>query len=376
MAYLLNFLYEKNLETSTRLLQNQVKNLAIDAALLVDGEQHKVLTKLTKPNNNLYSIAIEDLVTFHNHHQELFYVYTMYETNGKTFFILDTAEEYHLKTTKKLRKSKFKEEYTENNLWINTLKSGEAYVNPKYETDSYGTFISGHAPIKTKYGEITGFVGVDVDVTYFKKWEEQLKKELHFALLLSIILGIAFAIVSFVIYNKLHKSKEQMEHLSLVDPLTKAWNRRSLIMNLEIETEHYKRNQRPFSVLIIDADFFKKINDTYGHDAGDITLQQLVIQLKEVCRKNDFIARFGGEEFVVILRETDLSGAKIIAEKIREHIAETPIQFQDGTTIRITVSIGATRSKKSDDTYKTIISRADEALYQAKNQGRNQVNIL
>lgn len=159
---------------------------------------------------------------------------------------------------------------------------------------------------------------------------------------------------------------------SLTDPLTGCGNHIALDNTLQREMELAKRHKSALSLLMIDVDDFKHINDRHGHKNGDLVLQETVKALSEVNRQTDLIFRFGGEEFVVILNETNLPGALVIAERIRETVQALSIELNSNETLSLTVSIGATSLKRSDGR-DSIFQRADQALYQAKENGKNQV---
>ena len=135
-------------------------------------------------------------------------------------------------------------------------------------------------------------------------------------------------------------------------------------------------DNKPVSLLVIDVDHFKPINDTYGHDAGDVVLQELAKRIVGCVRGIDVACRYGGEEFVLLMPNTDSELASMIAERLREDIEDHPIVIDEktGKEIRITVSIGIATSEAGDNqTAQQLLKRADDALYEAKNQGRNQV---
>lgn len=161
---------------------------------------------------------------------------------------------------------------------------------------------------------------------------------------------------------------------SLTDPLTGSGNRLSLENTLLREIELAKRHRSALSLLVIDIDDFKKINDEHGHKAGDTVLQAIANQLACVNRQTDLSFRYGGEEFVVLLNKTSLSGAAIIGERIRSAIAGTAFEFIN-KRLTVTVSIGAA-SLKPNDNKDRIFQRADKALYQAKKSGKNAVIAL
>ncbi len=161
--------------------------------------------------------------------------------------------------------------------------------------------------------------------------------------------------------------------LALLDPLTLLGNRAALDTALHRELQMAERHQHELSLLMIDVDFFKKINDEYGHHRGDLVLCEIAKGIQSACRGSDITFRYGGEEFVVVLGKTGAEGAKIIAERIRQQIAETRI-IHNGKPIGATVSIGiATRYSSEKEHINDLFERADKALYAAKNSGRNCV---
>jgi len=170
----------------------------------------------------------------------------------------------------------------------------------------------------------------------------------------------------------LTEQNEALERLSITDGLTGLFNRRQLMEALTKESQRTRRHKRPFTVLMLDVDHFKKCNDTYGHLVGDNVLKKLGSILKEMTRDVDFVARYGGEEFVVLLLEADQNGGAEVAERVRERIAAET--FTSGNAeFNITVSIGVAACSGPDPSPDTVISQADRALYQAKRQGRNRV---
>ena len=172
---------------------------------------------------------------------------------------------------------------------------------------------------------------------------------------------------------ELTRANAELERLATQDALTGVNNRRRLDEKL-VELEHlYHRTHREFALLVIDADHFKRINDTHGHAAGDNVLRALARQLQASTRSTDFVARFGGEEFVILLPDlTDANEAIAVAEKIRHNIENVRM---DGVG-QVTVSIGVALMSPSDIGPESLMERADQALYQAKDGGRNKVVYL
>ncbi len=171
--------------------------------------------------------------------------------------------------------------------------------------------------------------------------------------------------------SKLRVQVTQERARALLDPLTKLHNRAALDQQLEQEVNRCARYGVPFSLIVWDLDHFKKVNDAYGHQAGDKVLKVVSTLLGKRQRNTDFTARYGGEEFVCLLPETDLAGAQHLAEDIRKCIADSDFRYR-GNTVQITVSAGIT-SFQPQDTAEAMLSRADAALYRAKENGRNQV---
>jgi diguanylate cyclase (GGDEF)-like protein len=165
---------------------------------------------------------------------------------------------------------------------------------------------------------------------------------------------------------------QELERLATTDPLTGVLNRRHLFTLAEQELKRAQRYDNIFSVLILDIDHFKQINDTYGHTVGDRVLEVMAQTVLNSLRKVDYFGRFGGEEFVAFLPETDIDAAIMVAERVREKVKAIAISVQE-QLVSMTVSIGVASYQSGDETVDSIIQRADKALYQAKHQGRNRV---
>jgi diguanylate cyclase (GGDEF)-like protein len=177
---------------------------------------------------------------------------------------------------------------------------------------------------------------------------------------------------SFKAYIEEKDAKEMVAYLANIDPLTKSLTRRHFFNIAESEFMRFTRYRRPLSVLVLDADSFKAINDTHGHHAGDIVLRSLSLVALEQKRAQDTFGRLGGEEFGLILPETGLEQAKIVADRIQTVWEKTPSNL-DGMLIHSTVSIGVAEAQADDKTFDAVLRRADLRMYKAKDQGRNQV---
>ncbi|MCA1704238.1 MAG: diguanylate cyclase [Actinobacteria bacterium] len=168
---------------------------------------------------------------------------------------------------------------------------------------------------------------------------------------------------------------EEAQRLSLTDGLTGTWNRRYFQMQFRQVLATATRFERPFSVLMLDLDRFKDLNDTHGHQRGDAILIEFSQRVKHSLREVDTFARYGGEEFICLLSETDADGARTTAEKIRETIRSEPFGALGDEPVPVTVSIGVAAYPSHGSTFHEIVETADRALYRAKEAGRNRVEV-
>jgi diguanylate cyclase (GGDEF)-like protein len=178
--------------------------------------------------------------------------------------------------------------------------------------------------------------------------------------------------------EQLKDEVKRLKRLAVIDPLTGAYNRRFLNENLQNKIEEAKRYHWEFSLIMYDFDHFKKINDTYGHQAGDYVLkevaQKVTEQVKSTIRGTDLLARYGGEEFIIILPQTNLEQASVLAERIRKEIEETDFNYNN-RFFPVTVSFGVTEYTYEKN-MEQLIGTVDKALYQAKQNGRNRIIAL
>lgn len=175
-----------------------------------------------------------------------------------------------------------------------------------------------------------------------------------------------------IVQKQLSEARERMEQLSNQDSLTGVYNRRYLQIQLAREFNRVVRNGGALSVLFIDLDHFKSVNDTYGHPTGDHVLVEVAQRIKDAIRTTDYLARYGGEEFAVVLSDTGINGGINVANRIRERIAEAPFVFE-GQTITMTASLGLSEYRGTVETPESLLAESDEALYSAKQGGRNRV---
>jgi two-component system cell cycle response regulator len=171
----------------------------------------------------------------------------------------------------------------------------------------------------------------------------------------------------------LREKFQQGLELAITDSLTGLYNRRYMESHLKAMVEDGVQSEKPVSLLIFDIDFFKSVNDTYGHAAGDTVLKEFAQRISQNVRGVDLACRMGGEEFVVVMPDTDLSYAMMVAERLRQRVGEITFNVEDGLDINVTVSIGIAVVEGDCNTAEKLLERADTALYRAKRDGRNRV---
>lgn len=176
--------------------------------------------------------------------------------------------------------------------------------------------------------------------------------------------------------SSIESMREELDQARILvneDPLTGAQNRRGLSVVLEQEIARSDRGKSLLTVAMLDLDFFKKINDSHGHDAGDKMLVHFATLIRSVIRQSDFLVRYGGEEFTVVMPETDPRGGAFVLGRLQQLMARTPLPY-NGIQINTTFSAGLA-TYDGQETSSQLLRRADAALYQAKNSGRNQIKV-
>jgi two-component system cell cycle response regulator len=174
--------------------------------------------------------------------------------------------------------------------------------------------------------------------------------------------------------ERLRDNVQMSIELAITDALTGLFNRRYMESHLAASVEQAASRGKPLTVMVIDIDYFKAINDSHGHDAGDDVLRDFALRIKRSIRGIDLACRYGGEEFVLVMPETDMAVAAMVAERLRRRIAAEPFAIQQGSrVVPVTISIGIAALRDKNDTAASVLKRADQALYRAKRDGRNRV---
>jgi diguanylate cyclase (GGDEF)-like protein len=191
---------------------------------------------------------------------------------------------------------------------------------------------------------------------------------LHYFNVAGMMLIMLFLAVYY--YHLINTAEGSLREMATTDPLTRLRNRRSISEIIRIEHKRVERDQQILSFILCDLDHFKQINDTHGHDMGDTVLQAVSTALTSGVRDIDYLARWGGEEFLVVLPHTDLAGAMLVAERLRSGVADLALTC-GGTPVPVTLTLGVA-TMVPGETVGQVISRADAALYQGKHAGRNR----
>jgi diguanylate cyclase (GGDEF)-like protein len=348
-------------------LRLHVAEVAQLAASTVDGDLHRQLLDPANHSPELYDRALEPLVRFHSAIPDAFYVYTMVERQGETFFVLDTSTSPALATPHKLRASAYMEpfrlrtQYASD--WLEQIGAGKTWVTPSFQLDDYGYFLTGHAPIRDSQGRYSGFVGVDFDLGYYMAQEERFRiigiGSLVAVALVALLIGFLVSRYHFDLHHQMQRHYDS----SIRDELTGLLNRRGA---LDAVSRMPPDPDSAHAALLVDIDGLKAINDTQGHAAGDAAITRLAATIRATVRGNDIAARIGGDEFLIVApRCTEEAAAKIAAQIINRLSSPSENQPACGVSVGISIETGPA---DFDGMYR----RADEALYRAKGEGKNR----
>ena len=352
-------------------LRSTVAQIAKLAANVVDGDLHRQLLDRANYTPELYARVLKPLVRFHSADPDIFYVYTMMERGGKSFFVVDTAASSDLVTRHQLRASAYLEPFETLDKepdadWLQQIAAGKTYVYPNFLHDEYGYFLSGHTPIYDSQGRYSGFVGVDFDIQYYLAQEARFRAisigTLIAALLMALLIGYLAARYH---YDINHRITEQYE-ISIRDELTQLLNRRGALDSIR---KALATRASSYAAILVDVDDLKGINDNFGHAAGDRFLALVADAMRSSVRDADICARLGGDEFMVFAAGCDLDAATEIARRVLTKVGDS-----DATPQRrnFGVSIGICVVTQANADFEAMYRSADEALYKAKSSGRNR----
>jgi diguanylate cyclase (GGDEF)-like protein len=352
-------------------LRSNVGEISQLAASVVDGDLHRQLLDPANYSVELYNRALAPLVRFHSSDRDIFYVYTMVERDGVAYFVLDTAASPDLKTDRKLEASGYmerfdvREEYKDD--WLEQLAAGKTYVNPSFEEDDYGTFLTGDSPIYDSQGRYSGFVGVDFDLEYYFAQEARFRAIAVGSLIAALLLALAIGYLATRYYSAMHNRMQEFYENSIRDSLTGLLNRRGAI---EAITRALARHPGTNATLLVDIDNLKMINDLRGHIAGDAVIVRTADAIRQSIRDGDGCARLGGDEFIIFAPECDFDGAKAIAQNIITTLSKQKMPLAG---VSFGVSIGIAVHEGADTGFTQMYREADLALVAAREEGKSRI---
>jgi diguanylate cyclase (GGDEF)-like protein len=354
-------------------LRSNVAQIAKLAASVVDGDLHRELLIPANYSPALYERAVEPLVRFHSSAPDVFYVYTMMERDGKSYFVLDTAASDKLVTPRKLRASAYMEPFETLDKepdpdWLQRIARGETYVYPHFMHDEYGYFLSGHTPIFDSQGRYSGFVGVDFDIEFYLQREARFRAISIGTFIAAMLASLAIGYLCARYHYYLDHRIQEHYRLSIHDELTKLLNRRGAVQAIQTAIA---ANASSYAAILVDVDDLKSINDGHGHAVGDNFLCKVAQAMRASVRDADICARLGGDEFLIFATGCDIDAATEIARRIlnRVYFDEVPGENNFGVSIGICVASGAVD-------FESMYRSADRALYSAKSGGKNRYVIF
>jgi diguanylate cyclase (GGDEF)-like protein len=229
-----------------------------------------------------------------------------------------------------------------------------------------------HTRMLLLLGLMVTYLALDMTMRRIQPWDTLSPQTLEIMRSLNIVTTIGLlSYLSGLYYRLVSKVEKQLTHLATTDPLTGLHNRRSMTDLATYEIVQRKRHGDPLSVVLADVDHFKQINDRHGHEVGDAVLAALSLALREAVREQDSIARWGGEEFLILMPQASLEQARMVADRLREQVSQMAFQA-GGQPLTVTMTLGVS-GHRMDEALDQVISRADTALYQGKRDGRDQV---
>lgn len=230
---------------------------------------------------------------------------------------------------------------------------------------------NGHLSLGSQYVYVKAFEDIPWKLYYVKDKLDIYVNSLYYVGMMFVVILLLFRVKTLI--KRLSVSRNELEQQALTDPMTKLYNRRYLSEVTAHLLGLMRRNRGHITVVMLDIDKFKNINDTYGHQAGDDVIIKLAQTLKKFTRVSDVTCRLGGEEFLILLPETVMEGGCSMAETLRREVERLAITLDNGTELRFTISLGVAEVNSDDRNFDAAMTRADAALYEAKESGRNRV---
>ena len=356
-------------------LRSHVGEIGQVAASVVDGDLHRKLLDPANYSDELYARALGPLVRFHSADPNIFYLYTMVDRGGVAYFVLDTAASPDLRTDHKLRASAYmerfdlREEY-KNDGWLDKIAAGKTYVNPTFEQDDYGDFLSATSPIYDSQGRYSGFVGVDFDLQYYFAQEARFRAIAIGSLIAALVGSVVIGYLVALYYSAMHGRMQQLYDISIRDGLTGLLNRRGAIDTI---AKSLARHQASNAMLLVDIDNLKLINDLRGHATGDAVIALTAEAVRESIRAGDQCARFGGDELLIFAPGCDEDEATIMAHRIMGRLCGQSMPLAGA---RFSVSIGIAVHDGVHADFDRMYRDADAALYQGREDGKSRIGVF
>lgn len=373
----INFLSRQAQDINRQNLDRQLLIIAKNAAALVDGDKHEALIASGKTDSDLYLEMVAPLVKLHNSTPDIYYLYTMKDNGQEMVFGLDTSTSAELKSSLGIElEPSFvgdiwdvpEDQYID---WSSKMSSLGAHVDEEFSTDEFGTFLTASAPFYNRVGRMVGFVGVDIDTSYFQAYKQRIETAVTIGYLLAAGFSFVIAALLYGLQSGIKKLQVQLYADAVTDPLTKCFNRRHFNQEYARAKANFDETGTNYCIVILDIDHFKSVNDNYGHSAGDKILYEFAQSISKHSGKDSRLFRVGGEEFVLLIDDAKKETIEWTVARCFAAIHNHSFTLDDGSTLEITASIGVAEAKAHDD----VLKAADESLYKAKDYGRDQIVV-
>jgi diguanylate cyclase (GGDEF)-like protein len=344
------------------------------AASVVDGDLHRRLIDPANYSDALYAEALKPLVRFHSADPNIHYLYTMVDRDGVAYFVLDTAGAPDLKTDRKLEKSAYMErfdvdpQYADD--WLQQLAAGKTYVNPTFEKDDYGTFLTATSPIYDREGRYSGFIGVDFDLDYYFALESRFRTIAIGSMIVALLGSLVIGYVVSQYHATIARRMQELYDSSIRDNLTGLLNRRGAISTIG---RSLAEGASSYAMLLVDVDNLKLINDLQGQTTGDAVLARIAAVLRDTIGKDDKCARFGGDEFLVLSPNCDAERAMTLAKEILARLSGLDMPLA-GVTFRVSIGISVHDGATAE--FATMYADADAALHFVRSEGKTRIGIF
>jgi diguanylate cyclase (GGDEF)-like protein len=355
-------------------LRAHVGEIGQTAASVIDGDLHRRLIDPANYSDALYAEALKPLVRFHSADPNIHYLYTMVDRDGVAYFVLDTAGAPGLKTDRKLEKSAYMERFDVDpqydDDWLQQLAAGKTYVNPTFEKDDYGTFLTATSPIYDSQGRYSGFVGVDFDLDYYVASESRFRSIAVGSMIVALLGSLAIGYVISQYYSTIHRRMQELYESSIRDNLTGLLNRRGALSTIG---RSLAEGASSYAMLLVDIDNLKLINDLQGQTTGDAVLTRVAAVIRDTIGEADKCARFGGDEFLILSPNCDADAAMTLAREILSRLSRLEMPLA-GVSFRVSIGISVHAGAGAE--FATMYADADAALHYVRSEGKTRIGMF